>query len=1283
LKLIQIIVFFSFVSAFSQGISVDNSYTANQLVDMLLNDACVEVSNISMSSNISVGNFDSNNSDFPIDGGVILRSGEVVESAGVYTGQNLTTQANNNTDQDLQNIANSSGQSIPVTDVAFLQFDFVPISNKVSFDFLMASNEYGEYQCISNDAIGFVLKNLDTGESTNIGVIPQTVVPVSVKNIRDNIYNASCVADNEEYFDTYNVSNPENSSVNMRGFTQIMTAQADLQPGDTYQIRFLVGDSNDAQFDTSVFLAAGSFETKLDLGEDETLCGNETLTLNTQVDANVYQHAWYKDGELIVGETGTTYTVTTGGFYDVVVTNNDGDCSVSDQIVLNQFEVGEPENLELCYSSGGYEIPLLQIMYNEIIIGGPVSIYDVAFFYSEEEAQNYENPITVEFLEDNDGIIVLPPNENSIQTIWAVAQSNDGSECYVMVSFDIIENPLPDPHEGIENLVVCDTYVLPDLEEGYTYSNPDVDLQPGMVLTEDITVQINSPLNEFGCGNYTAYSVKFIQQYIEELQASQTACDAFIVPAILSDYVTYYTEIDGPNGNGEIIEPGTSFTEDVIIYAYAEIDGVICVNEPIEKTVIPRPQLPEFTNIVTCEDYYTLPEIVIDTPYDYAGYFTAPNGEGEELPAGTQIDSFQQIYAYAVLSSDNGTCYDQDTFNIKVIPEFDDVEQCKEFMLEGYPEMVKYYTEPLGEGVEIETDSLLTESQTIYVYAATNLPNCTDYLSFDLNIFDAPPVDSLANVSLLCDSDSFILPELNNGNYFTEPLGGGDQLFAGDVITEPQTVYIYNGEDLDCYSEISFEIENDYLPQLENFTDLYECDYYELESPAQGNFYTETLGGGQMLNSGDIITETQLIYIYIDGGPNSPCFQEKAFTVNIVDADIDGDFEDVSVCDEYILPELEEGNYFTESGGEGTMLPAGTSITETQDIYVYLEKGVRVFCIGEDVFTVTVSSTPELPNYQDIEACGSYSLPDLPSLDASLGYYWSPYGQDEISSDDYLFSEPGNYTIYVYAASEENQSCDDQEQFQITIYPLLDFEVEGGTLCLDPETGEVQEPLLLESGIDPSEFQIDWFLNGNLVYTGENFLVDTPGEYTIETTKLTPENGANCNYNPTSVEVNASSVPIVEANVSEDFSDIASITVIVIEGYGEYMFQLDNAPFQWDNVFNNVSSGEHLITVTDVGGNCGEVELIVDVLNYPKFFTPNNDGVNDTWNITDLSNNRDAMIYIHDRFGKLLVSFPPSRGEWDGVYNGANMPSNDYWFKVIYTRDGKQKEFVSHFTLKR
>ncbi|WP_347418961.1 choice-of-anchor L domain-containing protein [Mesonia sp.] len=1273
MKIIQILVFFSFFSAFSQGITIDNSSTANQLVDMLLNDACVEVSNISMSSNLSVASFDNNNSSFPIQEGVVLRSGLVQDTEGIYTGENLSTQENSNSDNDLQEVVNSSGQTVPVTDVAYLQFDFVPISNKVSLDFLLASNEYGEFQCISNDAIGFILKNLDTGESVNIGVIPETVVPVSVKNIRDNAYNASCVSDNEEYFDTYNVDTPASSSLNMRGHTQVISTEYDLQPGNNYRIRFLVGDSNDADYDSAVFLAGGSFETRLDLGEDFTLCGNETHLLNTEIDAGLYDHVWLKDGVVIPGETSAEYNVTTGGVYEVQVTNNDGNCMVSDEIIINQFLIGQPEDKEFCLSATNYRVFLDDIANIEIIIGEPYTIYELAFFLSYEDAVNYENPITLESLENSGGVYFLQPGFEH-QTFWVVVESNDGSNCSEIISFDAIENPLPEMPEEVDNVSGCDSYELPPLNNENHYETVNGELLPeGTIITESGSYYIVTPPNEYGCVNRRSFSVNLIKDFVLPLYS----CGEFIVP-VPPEGTDFYTEIDGPNGNGTIIEPGTTYTEDVTIYYYAEIDGVICKNEAIPKNILPAPQLEPVQNIISCEPY-VLPEIgYIGEMPEHMGYYTAPNGNGSQMSPGTVIDSYTVLYIYA----ETGSCTRNEQFQINIVPEFNDVETCAEYTMPYLPGNYGYYTEPIGEGYEIEADSVLTESQTIFVYYNTYEPNCTDSLSFDLTIYNAPPIDSLQNAPLACESDFYVLPPLTHGNYYSESNGGGVQLNAGDVIEEPQTIYIFN-EFGGCFNETVFEVENDYLPQLENFTDVYACNTYELPTPAQGNFYTETLGTGEMLNGGDIITETQLIYIYIDAGPDSPCFQEKAFTVNIIDADIEGDYDDVTVCDEYILPVLDEGNYYTESGGEGTMLSPGTSITETQDIYVYLEKGVRVSCISEDVFAVTVSETPQIPNYNNVEACGSYALENLPNLDANINYYWEPNGESPISVNEYTFSEPGDYTIYVYAYAENNPNCYDQEVFNITIFPLLDFEVEGGFICLDPETGDVESPLLLESGINSSEFQIDWFLNGNLIHTGESLWAEQPGEYTVQTTKLSPEVGADCNYNPATVVVEASSAPVIEATVSEDFSENASISVQIVEGYGEYMYQLDNNPFQWDHVFTNVSSGEHTITVTDINANCGDAQVVVDVINYPKFFTPNNDGVNDTWNITDLSNNRDAMIYIHDRFGKLLISFSPSRGEWDGVYNGANMPSNDYWFKVIYTRDGKQKEFVSHFTLKR
>ncbi len=91
------------------------------------------------------------------------------------------------------------------------------------------------------------------------------------------------------------------------------------------------------------------------------------------------------------------------------------------------------------------------------------------------------------------------------------------------------------------------------------------------------------------------------------------------------------------------------------------------------------------------------------------------------------------------------------------------------------------------------------------------------------------------------------------------------------------------------------------------------------------------------------------------------------------------------------------------------------------------------------------------------------------------------------------------------------------------------------------------------------------------------------------------------------------------------------------------------------------------------------------VIDYPPFFTPNQDGFNDTWNIKALEDQQLSTIYIFDRYGKLLKQIKPESEGWDGTYNGKPMPSQDYWFRVEFTEPttGVKSEFKAHFTLKR
>ena len=177
---------------------------------------------------------------------------------------------------------------------------------------------------------------------------------------------------------------------------------------------------------------------------------------------------------------------------------------------------------------------------------------------------------------------------------------------------------------------------------------------------------------------------------------------------------------------------------------------------------------------------------------------------------------------------------------------------------------------------------------------------------------------------------------------------------------------------------------------------------------------------------------------------------------------------------------------------------------------------------------------------------------------------------------------------------------------------------------------------------------------------------------------------------------------IVECSNSQDFtvsaSEIATIVSIEVNsftpdnnntitvsviGNGDYEYALNSieGPYQSSNTFNNVSAGFNTVFVRDRNG-CGIVQQEIVVVGFPNFFTPNGDGVNDFWQVFADNNPifDNANIFIFDRFGKLLKQMNTLSEGWDGTFNGARLPSTDYWFKISL-QDGN--DFTGHFSLVR
>lgn len=100
----------------------------------------------------------------------------------------------------------------------------------------------------------------------------------------------------------------------------------------------------------------------------------------------------------------------------------------------------------------------------------------------------------------------------------------------------------------------------------------------------------------------------------------------------------------------------------------------------------------------------------------------------------------------------------------------------------------------------------------------------------------------------------------------------------------------------------------------------------------------------------------------------------------------------------------------------------------------------------------------------------------------------------------------------------------------------------------------------------------------------------------------------------------------------------------------------------------------YTLTVTTDKGCTESTEVFIKVLKFPEVpnsFTPNGDGVNDTWNVKYLESYPDATVDIFNRFGEKLFHTVNYLSPWDGSKNGSELPVGTYYY-IINPRNGRK-----------
>ena len=363
--IIVLLLLFGRMSA--QFITVDNTtYTPQQLVaDKFIgtqNLSCVSISNVTVSGgnlgagNSSYGYFNKGTSNLGMNEGIILSTGNILAAPGPKTKPVQSATASGWTgDLDL---ADATG--LPMSELSnatFLEFDFKStLSKKISFRYMFLSEEYypGNYKY--SDAFAFLIKKKgSTGPYQNIAVVPGTGDPVSVTTINDR--------DNPKYFDGfigfYSQQNGSNdSATNFNGQTKILTAVAEIDPGADYHIKLVIADEGknaNSQYDSAVFLEAGSFTGNIDLipaietDDSAIICNGSNVTIQpknpaSDINDSGAEYYWYKDNvSLGLPLNQTSYTTNVPGDYRLEVMLSTG-CTLAGNVKVENAPVAVINN---------------------------------------------------------------------------------------------------------------------------------------------------------------------------------------------------------------------------------------------------------------------------------------------------------------------------------------------------------------------------------------------------------------------------------------------------------------------------------------------------------------------------------------------------------------------------------------------------------------------------------------------------------------------------------------------------------------------------------------------------------------------------------------------------------------------------------------------------------------------------------------------------------------------------------------------------------------------------
>ncbi len=1300
-KIIPLIIFLlAILIGQSQNVAIDQTtYTVEELVtNILINSTCADVTNITYStgtnfgSSNGIGYFEEPIGKFPFDQGLIMASGNAGLGGGPNPGPG---QPNSGAlswpgDPALNALVGEISYNATI-----IEFDFIPIASRISFRFLMASEEYDQnvFECQYSDVFAFYLTDSE-GNTTNLAVLPSSITPILVTNV--HLDNGVCGAANPEYFGEY--VNVGSAPVAYDGYTRPFTAFSNVNPGEQYHIKLAIADARDEQYDSAVFLEGGSFNIGLDLGGDLTIatnnaaCTNENITLDTGFNSLV--HTWYLDGAVIPGETSSVLNIGAAGTYSVEVTlaNN---CQATDSVVIefSQSPVANAlPNQFLCDSDNdGFADLDLNSLDNTVLGGQSTLDYSVTYHTSLADAENGINalmsPYTNQMANQQEEIFIrvennISPNcfktESFLFNVFDIPSANsaiyeicddanDGDDTNGITEFDL--STVGAQVLGTQSAALFNVSYYSNQTDADSNTSPLPLLFTNAIANNQQIIARLENINDLNC-----YSTAVVDLIVNPLPVitplvvleqcdddtdgltffNLTEANSAVSTDFTNETFTYYlTQAEAINGlPSDQITNATAYQNPTPIAntVYTRIETANgCWRTAQIDLLVGATQIPATFNLQynVCDDSL----IDGDNANGIAAFdFNDATAQIEALfPVGQNISiTYYTNLADALAEnnaiSDPGNHRNETSPNVQNIYvriDSNDVNACL----------------GLGEHITLVVDPLPIANNIVPYILCSD----TEETSFDLTIKDAEVIGTQTQ-NILISYHTTLLDAENNTNPIVNPYTN---------TTNPQTIFVRaqfddNGNGLDdfgeCFStDMSFELQVIPNPVIVDPDPIRIC------SNQVQTVYDLTIRESEII-AGDTSITIEYFESQTDLDNDNPIGTPEVYNNLALSNQIIVEGTGVNGCVSTTTLDLV------------TILYA--QLNTTPDTIEECE----IDDDGFDNFDLTRREIEILNGYDAGDFIFTYY--ELAS-DANLG------NNNNIGNpNSYINTNSISQTIYVRVDPMDNE-CYQIIPIDLVVNRVPEIQIEDEyVICLDNSDNSLDLgtdtllPILpIDTQLNETDYTFEWFnsdtVSSENLIIGENgpaYLPLQSGQYTVIATNI----ATGCTIPATTTVIDSYPPENIRVEVvTSAFSENSTIEVTVT-GNGYYEYNIDGGNWQSSNVFSGLFGGDHTVGVRDVL-NCDLLTEIIEIIDYPKFFTPNGDGYNDTWNIKGISNQLDAKIYIFDRYGKLLKQLIPTALGWDGTFNGETLPSSDYWFVVNYREPNNdtKKEFKAHFTLKK